>query len=143
MKFVIRVQIFTINNDVVKCYNLLIDYKNIKTQGNNMEKYTEMFKALSNETRLSILVILNQHELCVCQIEDFLNLSQVSVSRHLTILRNAKLVTYRREGLHIYYSIIKPKTKLDKKVFEILQVIENTKKKLKLNKSQIKKCEEC
>ncbi len=108
-----------------------------------MEKYTEIFKALSNETRLSILVVLNQQELCVRQIEEFLSLSQVSVSRHLTILKSARLVTFRKEGLHVYYSLIKPKTKIDKKVFEIFKTIENTKKNLKLNKLKIKKCENC
>jgi ArsR family transcriptional regulator len=108
-----------------------------------MERYTEVFKALSNETRLSILVILNQQELCVCQIEDFLKLSQVRVSRHLTILKSARLVKFRREGLHIYYSIIKPKNEFYEKVFELLKDIECKKTKLKFNKYQIINCEKC
>ena len=108
-----------------------------------MNKYTEIFKALSNETRLTIMVILNQQELCVCQIESFLKLSQAKVSRHLTLLKYAGLVKCRREGLWIYYSIVKPKNKIENKIFELLHEIEINKKELKINKSQLKVCENC
>ena len=108
-----------------------------------MKKYTEIFKALSNETRLTIMVILNQQELCVCQIESFLKLSQVKVSRHLTLLKYAGLVKCRREGLWMYYSIAKPKNKVENKMFELLHEIEVDKKELKIIKSQLKVCEKC
>ena len=106
-----------------------------------MKKYTDIFKALSNDTRLTIMVILNQQELCVCQIERFLNLSQVKVSRHLTLLKYAGLVKCRREGLWMYYSIAKPKNKIENKMFELLHEIEINKKELKIIKSKLKVCE--
>lgn len=64
-----------------------------------------MFKALSDETRLRILSLLMEGELCVCDLMAVLRLPQSNVSRHLANLRNAGWVTDRREGLWIYYSL--------------------------------------
>lgn len=68
-----------------------------------MKKEIAVFKALAEETRLRILILLEIRELCVCEIEKILRLSQSRVSRHLAILRNAGLVMDRREGTWIYY----------------------------------------
>ncbi len=70
--------------------------------------YATIFKALSDETRLRISLLLGDGELCVCQIQVALALSQTKISRHLTVLRNARLVTARREGLWMYYQRAKP-----------------------------------
>lgn len=82
-----------------------------------MEQYVALFKALSDPTRLRIMVLLAEKELCVCQLENALDLSQVKVSRHLNVLRQARLVEARREGLWVYYSQMNPKNCLEKKVF--------------------------
>lgn len=82
-----------------------------------MDQYVDLFKALSDPTRLRIMVLLVEKELCVCQIEDALRLSQVKVSRHLIVLRHARLVETRRDGSWAYYSQAKPKNCLEKKVF--------------------------
>jgi len=82
-----------------------------------MDQYVSFFKALSDPTRLRIMVLLAQKELCVCQIEDALKLSQAMVSRHLNVLRNARLVEAKRDGLWMYYSQIKPKNCLEERVF--------------------------
>ena len=71
--------------------------------------YTTLFKALSDETRLRIFLLLKE-ELCVCQIQVALAMSQTKVSRHLTVLRNAGLVTARRDGLWMYYSRAVPES---------------------------------
>jgi ArsR family transcriptional regulator len=55
-------------------------------------------KALADETRLRIFVLLTRQELCVCEIEDMLNLSQSLVSNHLAVLRQAGLVKARRDA---------------------------------------------
>lgn len=55
-------------------------------------------KALADETRLRIFVLLTRQELCVCEIEDILNLSQSLVSNHLAVLRQAGLVKARRDA---------------------------------------------
>ncbi|MCJ7810663.1 MAG: metalloregulator ArsR/SmtB family transcription factor [Dehalococcoidia bacterium] len=54
-------------------------------------------KALADETRLRIFTLLTRQELCVCEIEDMLNLSQSIVSNHLAVLRQAGLVRARRD----------------------------------------------
>ncbi len=55
-------------------------------------------KALADETRLRIFTLLTRRELCVCEIEDMLNLSQSLVSNHLAVLRAAGLVKARRDA---------------------------------------------
>jgi len=55
-------------------------------------------KALADETRLRIFVLLTRQESCVCEIEDMLNLSQSLVSNHLAVLRQAGLVKARRDA---------------------------------------------
>lgn len=71
-----------------------------------MKTTAHVFKALSDETRLRILCLLLDGELCVCDIMDVLQLPQSTVSRHLAYLKNACLVDDRRCGVWMYYSII-------------------------------------
>ncbi len=79
-----------------------------------MKEELNLFKALSDETRLRIMVLLSERELCVCQLEWALGLTQAKVSRHLMVLKNAGLVQDRRKGLWIFYSLCKPKNELEK-----------------------------
>ncbi len=73
----------------------------------NLNHYSSIFKALSEPVRLRITyLLLQQGELCVCDIVDALDLSQSVVSRHLAYLRNSDLVSARREGIWIYYQTI-------------------------------------
>jgi ArsR family transcriptional regulator len=65
----------------------------------------QIFKALSEESRLRILSVLFTGELCVCDIEDILQLTQSNVSRHLTILKNAGIIKSYKNAQWIYYSI--------------------------------------
>lgn len=80
-----------------------------------------LFRALSNETRLRIMVLLSERELCVCHLEWALGLTQAKVSRHLTVLKNAGLVKYRRKGLWIFYSLSKAKNGLERAVYKYLK----------------------
>ena len=64
-----------------------------------------MFKAFADETRLRILHLLAQKELCVCDLVDTLRLPQPKISRHLAYLRDAGLVVDRKQGLWKYYSL--------------------------------------
>jgi ArsR family transcriptional regulator, arsenate/arsenite/antimonite-responsive transcriptional repressor len=70
-----------------------------------MKTSAHIFKALSDETRLRILCLLLEEELCVCNIMDVLQLPQSTASRHLAYLKNAGLVEDRRCGVWMYYSI--------------------------------------
>jgi len=75
-----------------------------------------LFKCLSDETRLRIMILLSKKELCVCQLEWALGLTQAKVSRHLAVLKNAGLVQNRRKGLWVFYSLGKPKDALEKMI---------------------------
>jgi ArsR family transcriptional regulator len=76
-------------------------------------------KALSDETRLRIVNLLsNYNELCVCEIVDALGLPQSTISRHLTVLKNAGLVEDRKQGLWVIYKFLR--RYLDKKITSYL-----------------------
>lgn len=64
-----------------------------------------LFKALADATRLRILRLLMSGEVCVCDLHDTLKIPQAKASRHLAYLRRAGLVTTRREGLWVHYSL--------------------------------------
>lgn len=88
----------------------------------NSKGQINILKALSDESRLRILkLLLGRKELCVCEIEAALNLSQSKVSRHLTVLRSAGLVEDRREGLWIFYSLFKPQNDFEKSIVQIIK----------------------
>ncbi len=72
-----------------------------------MKKLTELFKLLSDESRLRILMLVDRKELCVCQIMGVLGLSQPLISRSLSILVRAGFLDNRREGKMIFYRVRK------------------------------------
>ena len=86
-----------------------------------MSNAVQLFKALADETRLRILNLIGHREICVCQIVEALGLGQSKVSRHLAHLRNAGLVSDRREGSWMYYSLAQPRGRLHQQVVEWLQ----------------------
>lgn len=65
----------------------------------------EFCKALSDSTRQQILVMLLEGEMCVNDIVEAFNMSQPTISHHLSILRQFKLVTSRKDGKQVYYAI--------------------------------------
>ena len=71
-----------------------------------MFDFMNITKALSDENRVRILMALNgRDELCVCQLIDMLQLAPSTVSKHLFILRNARLILGRKEGRWMYYRL--------------------------------------
>src|SRR5262245_31542349 len=64
-----------------------------------------VFKALADKTRLRILALLGNNEVCVCHIHDSLGLPQPTVSRHLAYLRKSGLVEARRDGVWMHYQV--------------------------------------
>ncbi len=65
-----------------------------------------LFHALSDATRLSILAMLRDNERCVCELQDELDAAQSRLSFHLRVLKEAGLVTDRRDGRWSYYKIV-------------------------------------
>ena len=77
-----------------------------------MKKITEIFKALSDTTRLRIIMLLLENDLCVCELMYILKMEQSRISHQLRFLKYASLVEDRRDGRWIIYSILKGKRKL-------------------------------
>jgi ArsR family transcriptional regulator len=69
------------------------------------QRATRLFHALSDGTRLSILQRLRMGERCVCDLTDALDAAQSRLSFHLRVLKDAGLVTDRREGRWMYYTL--------------------------------------
>src|SRR5262245_63037977 len=70
-----------------------------------IDQLEEVFKALADKTRLRILALLGNNEVCVCHIHDSLGLPQPTVSRHLAYLRKTGLVVTRRDGVWMHYQM--------------------------------------
>lgn len=70
-----------------------------------INQLSETFKALGDTTRLKIIHALSQTELCVCDIAALFGLTESAVSHQLRILRNMRLVKYRRDGKMAYYTL--------------------------------------
>ena len=65
----------------------------------------ELFKIFGDSTRIKILYVLSEAEMCVCDIAQLLGLTQSAVSHQLRALKQSKLVKYRREGKTVFYSL--------------------------------------
>jgi ArsR family transcriptional regulator len=79
-----------------------------------------MFRAFSDRTRLRILHLLRNGELCVCDLVSVLNCPQPKASRHLAYLRRAGLVLARKEGLWMHYSLAAAHSPFHQKLLDCL-----------------------
>lgn len=87
----------------------------IPDEGKLQDK-SDRLKAISDPTRLKILYLLQEGELCACEINAALEKPQSTISHHLNILKNAKFIEGRKEGIWIHYKLVNP---------EIVDLIEN------------------
>lgn len=85
-------------------------------------RVARVFKALGDETRLSIVAMLGRAgcALCVCEIEAKFDLSQPTISHHLKVLRDAGVVETERRGTWVYYSLKRETTALVSRFCETL-----------------------
>ncbi|MBE6746473.1 MAG: winged helix-turn-helix transcriptional regulator [Ruminococcaceae bacterium] len=65
----------------------------------------ELFKVFADSTRIKILYVLFESEMCVCDIAQLIEMSQSAISHQLRVLKQAKLVKFRREGKTVFYSL--------------------------------------
>jgi ArsR family transcriptional regulator len=75
---------------------------------NQLTEMETLFLALADKTRLRLLNLMREDEICVCYFTEVLDESQPKISRHLAYLRNAGVVSARREGKWMNYSIEMP-----------------------------------
>ncbi len=97
--------------DVEHCEDFCVHTDRIKKVNEKMpdedELYdiAELFKVFGDSTRIRILYVLFESELCVCDLAETLHMNQSAVSHQLKILKQAKLVSGRREGKSVFYSL--------------------------------------
>lgn len=85
-----------------------IDEKMIKStlpDEENLIELAELFKIFGDSTRVKILYLLFESEMCVCDIADILGMTVSAISHQLRILKNAKLVSFRKDGKSVFYSL--------------------------------------
>lgn len=66
---------------------------------------SDLFKVFGDSTRLKILFVLFESEVCVCDLAEILHMTQSAISHQLKVLKQSELVTNRREGKSIFYSL--------------------------------------
>lgn len=88
-----------VHNDLLKIVN--------ETMPEETELYdlAELFKVFGDSTRIRILFVLFEAEVCVCDLAQALNMTQSAISHQLKILKQNKLVKNRREGKSVFYSL--------------------------------------
>ena len=84
---------------------MMADGDELEIMRESSEQASRLLKALSNQDRLMILCILASREKCVSELEDILGIRQPTLSQQLARLRADDLVTTRREGKVVYYSL--------------------------------------
>ena len=100
----------------------------------------DLFKALSEESRLRILSLLMEKEMCVCEIEFCLNMTQSNASRHLTALKKSGILDSYKQAQWAYYKISESFKHENKELWEYLQI---HLRKLKTYQQDFKECEKC
>ncbi len=81
-------------------------FKNEKAM-RELSETADFLKVIAEENRLKILCMLKDGERCVCEIWQYLDLQQNLTSHHLRILKDFKLISSRKDGLKVYYSLNK------------------------------------
>lgn len=87
-----------IHEDVVKMY------KKGFSKSKTIISLSKLFHILSDNTRISILSMLDENEVCVCDIANVLDMTKSAVSHQLRVLRNANLIKFRKQGKEVFYT---------------------------------------
>ena len=92
-------EINTIHQDIVN------NVKNVMPQDDLIYDLAEFYKVFADSTRMKIIYALMENELCVCDIAAIVGTTQSAISHQLRILKQAKLVKYKKDGKAVYYSL--------------------------------------
>lgn len=97
--------------DFLNCEELVINEEKIKgvkekiPSDDEIFDLAEIFKVFGDSTRMKIICALLEEELCVCDIANITNSTPSAISHQLRVLKQAKLVKYRKDGKTVYYSL--------------------------------------
>lgn len=98
-------------NDVECCDDIHVHEELIQRVHENMPEedklydLAELFKVFGDSTRIRMLFVLFEAEMCVCDLAQALNMTQSAISHQLKVLKQSKLVSSRREGKQVFYSL--------------------------------------
>lgn len=99
------------------------------------------FAALADRTRLRLLNLMGDDEICVCFFTEVIGTNQPKISRHLAYLKRAGLVSGRREGIWMHYRVTEPKNKRAAEVFaRVREMLEEDKEMQADRKKLLKVC---
>ena len=118
----------------ISCTRAEADHKqllNCKTvidgMTNDFDKITKLLSISGNEVRLKILFLLNmEKELCPCDLADILGMSVPAVSQHIRKMKDADIISSRREGQTLYYSLNEDETDILVSIFKSIQLKRKT-----------------
>mgnify|MGYP001421147710 FL=1 len=118
----------------ITCTRNEADHKQISRCKRTIENSSDSFKAMSkilalagSEVRLKILFLLNiENELCPCDIADILEMSVPAVSQHIRKMKDAGIITSRREGQTLYYSLVKSEDNVLNGIFSSISIRKKT-----------------
>ena len=94
-----RCEFICVHEDIVEQVNQIMPDEEI------LYDLAELFKIFGDSTRIKILYVLFEAEMCVCDIAQLLGMTQSAISHQLRALKQSKLVKYRREGKTVFYSL--------------------------------------
>lgn len=98
-------------HDIEYCEDNFVHEELLKTVNDRMPEehklydLAELFKVFGDSTRIRILFVLFEAEVCVCDLAEALHMTQSAISHQLKILKQSKLVKNRREGKSVFYSL--------------------------------------
>ena len=108
-------------NDEKCCNNIkTVMKKSLKSipSDEDVKSQAEFFKAISDPARVKVIYALAKSELCVCELMEIIGMQQTIVSHHLKVLKYAKIISDRKSGKWIYYSLT------DRRAIDVLKIIE-------------------
>ena len=96
----------------IECCDTVLVHKDVieeiqshMPEENILRELADFYKVFGDATRIRILYVLLQHEVCVCDLAEILGMTQSAISHQLRVLKQMKLVKNRRDGKTIYYSL--------------------------------------
>ena len=93
----------------------------------SFEKITKLLSITGNDVRLKILYLLNiEKELCPCDLADILKMSVPAISQHIRKIKDAGIITARRDGQTLYYSLNNDETAILKSIFKSIKLERKT-----------------
>lgn len=104
-------------------------------------KMEQLFRALADRTRLRLLNLMGDNEVCVCFFVEILQISQPRISRHLAYMKKVGIVASRREGKWMHYRIVKPSDADAERILtDVQQYLTNKKDMQRERKKLVKFC---